>query len=831
MGSRNKNLCFVKKHIIPGIVITAALLVFAGISCSGGNGTKPSGETCDILIAGGGTGGVAAALQACDMADECGIKRIIITEETSWLGGQYTSQGVTASDDNGLVEQGRYYEAASELYFRFHETVRDLYRPKALETAEKTGRTGAGETAARKAEIEWIRGTKFSPGNAWDSRMSFLPEDGVRAIDAMLKPYLSSGLLTVMYNTVPVAVIKDGDRVTAVRVRDTKKGGETVIRASITLDATELGDLFPLSGTPYRVGIEASTDTNEPSLFDEKGNVLYPEPLPHCTQAFTYPFAVEWRPEGEDNRLPWENRPASYERNRYRFTMVDSDRWFLMTRWNDYARAKVWEKNRRTGSKDILPWIPSFWTYRRMLDARLLNPDIKADLFPRFIDGSWKTAFDPEKDPLYFIPNWQHNRPAAGDIIEVNWISNDYAGETIIDVTPEECAEVLQRARELSLGFMFWLWYEAPRDPGDPKLDPSKEENWSVDPVTGKNRGWANLKYRPDVMGTEDGLSMYPYIRESRRVKALYTVRQQELMGPRTGRAKLFHDTVGIGHYFLDIHRCDLHTDKKIDVQFKHVQFEDGSWGGENSTGRFQIPFGSLVPEKTDGLLAAAKNIGLSRIAASTYRLHPVEFQIGQAAGAAAALCLKWNCQPRDFWVEAPGATPGEAEQRLRQLQHELIRRHVPLFWNEDCGWDTGNFESVQWACLLEIMEPHGPRFEPDAPLSRAEAALALARMAPEPRKDGICTIRFTDVSFDNRSLIEALSFLEQKGALGWIGGSIFEPDMPISTEEFSSMLASVVPDIQAAAPGGQHDNISRGTAAQILYKVVARRFILSGIR
>jgi len=206
------------------------LLMILLMSCSGSESRKISSDTCDILIAGGGIGGVAAALQACSMADEHGITKIIITEETSWLGGQYTSQGVTASDDNSLVEQGRYHEASSELYYRFHEIIRDQYRAQALETALKTGRTGKGDTIARKAEIAWIKGAKFSPGNAWGSRMSFLPEDGVKAIDQMLAPYVQSGLLSIRYKEIPTEVIKEGNKVTAVTSHSMRPNSATCFR-------------------------------------------------------------------------------------------------------------------------------------------------------------------------------------------------------------------------------------------------------------------------------------------------------------------------------------------------------------------------------------------------------------------------------------------------------------------------------------------------------------------------------------------------------------------------------------------------------------------------
>ncbi len=75
--------------------IAAALLMLAAVVfvCGAGRSSGPTGQSCDILIVGGGTGGCAAALQACAMAGEWGVTRVVMTEETGWLGGQYTSQG------------------------------------------------------------------------------------------------------------------------------------------------------------------------------------------------------------------------------------------------------------------------------------------------------------------------------------------------------------------------------------------------------------------------------------------------------------------------------------------------------------------------------------------------------------------------------------------------------------------------------------------------------------------------------------------------------------------------------------------------------------------
>jgi NADPH-dependent 2,4-dienoyl-CoA reductase/sulfur reductase-like enzyme len=48
-------------------------------------------ESCEVLIAGGGTGGVAAALAAARAG-----RSVVLLEETDWIGGQMTAQGVSA---------------------------------------------------------------------------------------------------------------------------------------------------------------------------------------------------------------------------------------------------------------------------------------------------------------------------------------------------------------------------------------------------------------------------------------------------------------------------------------------------------------------------------------------------------------------------------------------------------------------------------------------------------------------------------------------------------------------------------------------------------------
>jgi len=80
---------------------------------------RNSAFSCDIAVIGGSLGGVAAALAACDAGAS-----VVLTEATDWLGGQATSQGVSALDEHRYIETF----GATRRYAAFREAIRDHYR-------------------------------------------------------------------------------------------------------------------------------------------------------------------------------------------------------------------------------------------------------------------------------------------------------------------------------------------------------------------------------------------------------------------------------------------------------------------------------------------------------------------------------------------------------------------------------------------------------------------------------------------------------------------------------------------------------------------------------
>jgi hypothetical protein len=122
-------------------------------------------------------------------------------------------------------------------------------------------------------------------------------------------------------------------------------------------------------------------------------------------------------------------------------------------------------------------------------------------------------------------------------------------------------------------------------------------------------------------------------VRESRRIRAEFTVLEQHIgVDARAGieGAEPFLDSVGVGSY-----RVDLHPTTRL-----RTYVDISSWP-------FQIPLGALIPIRIENLLPAAKNIGTTHITNGCYRLHPVEWNVGEAAGAFAAYCLIHGLAPR----------------------------------------------------------------------------------------------------------------------------------------------------------------------------------------
>lgn len=511
----------------------------------------------DLVILGGSTGGTAAALAAASSG-----KTVIMTEETSWIGGQLTNQAVPP-DEHPWIEQF----GCTRSYRKFREGVRQYYRDHFPMTAK-----------ARSNPY-------LNPGNGIVSRLCHEPRAALAVLYQMLAPYIHSGKLTILYKYRADQAEVSGDRVDSVMVRHLETHEKIVLQAPFFIDATELGDLLPLAGIEYVTGAESKSQTGEPHAVDG-------DAAPQDIQSFTYCFAVDYM-ENEEHII---DKPATYDF------------------WRQYK--------------------PDFWP-DKLLSLTGVKPSTNEPVEYEIFPGHGKFSLFQYRqilDPVYFDCSLSL-RPVS----LVNWPQNDYWLGSIIDVPEEEVTRHLHQAKQLSLSLLYWLQTEAPRPDG--------------------KQGYPGLRLRPDVVGTEDGLAMYPYIREARRIQAEFTVLEQHVATASRpdSTAEVFHDSVGVGCYRIDLHPSTGNR-PYIDI----------------SSLPFQIPLGSLIPKRVKNVLAASKNIGVTHITNGCYRLHPVEWNIGEAAGYCASYCLDHNVLPTDV---------RNHHETLSNFQQKLISQGLELQW------------------------------------------------------------------------------------------------------------------------------------------------------
>ena len=522
----------------------------------------------DIVIIGGGMGGCATALAAC----RNGLK-VIMTEETKWIGGQVSQQGVPPDEHQWIETQG-----ASLNYRIYRNRIRDYYRNNYPLTEDAKSKTN------------------LNPGDGSVSKICHEPIVSVQVLIGMLMPYISCGKLVILLNTKAKKAETIGNNVIAITVENLILNRKIVLTGSYFVDATELGDLLPLTKTEYISGAEAKADTKELHALEKAD--------PTNNQAFTICYAMDYVP-GANLVI---DKPKDYE---------------------------FW--------KSYIPTLTPAWAPGHLLSLNYSAPNeptVKAT-----------AHFDPERETKGFnlwkyrkIINRKNFIPGTyqSDITVVNWPQNDYMLGNIIDVSEEEFNRHVNAAKQLSLSLFYWLQTEVPREDG--------------------KQGWPGLRLRSDLMGSEDGMALYPYIRESRRIKAMFTILEEHVgkenrkLVSGDDKACQFPDSVGIGYYHLDLHPS-CRNNNYIDVDSLP----------------FQIPLGALIPQRVNNLLPACKDIGTTHMTNGCYRLHPVEWGIGEAVGYLVAFAKMKKVLPRTIY---------ENRNLTVEFQNFIQKQGIEIRWN-----------------------------------------------------------------------------------------------------------------------------------------------------
>lgn len=268
---------------------------------------------------------------------------------------------------------------------------------------------------------------------------------------------------------------------------------------------------------------------------------------------------------------------------------------------------------------------------------------------------------NPLNDPAYdkgqaFWSDWMmlsYGRLPGGKMM-INWpiAGNDYYAN-IIDMSREQRDSVIQKARLHALGFLYFIQSEL---------------------------GYKNLGLATDEYPSGDGIAMIPYHRESRRIEGEHLFTLEEARERYISNA--YRTGIAVGDYPVDHHH------------FAHPEWSKLPKMIFAPIPSFTLPAGTLVPLEVEDLIVAEKSISVTNLINGSTRLQPVVVEIGQAAGALAALSLRNDCKIREVGV--------------RTLQNALLESGAYLQpWLDLKPGDEG-FKSLQKIGCTGILRGEG---------------------------------------------------------------------------------------------------------------------------
>ncbi len=514
-------------------IAAALLLVFTAVA------RARALERYDVVVAGGGMGGMGAAIQAARLGAS-----VLVVEPTGCLGGQAIAAGVSTMDDMSTYKSGVYLEFVQRLDARYKAMG------KSISTCY------------------------------WDNRtVAFEPFVGQEILAEMAAECSPSPV--ILYHARVSAVIKDGETVTGVTLKIPE--GERSVECGALIDATEYGDVLPLAGAAYRSGNEVSPNITGKSMI----------------QDITWTAVIRRYPGGVPDHLRPKNPLPGWEQAR------DNYRKYVTKDGFDFQNVYP----------VTLPFnFVSHNGYRGLPDS----------FIPGFYDGSQANWHKISKTSV----NMGNDYPGAYKWKERYGLPAAYLED------PALRARVERDALIKTLHFVYYMQREL-------------GEDWSVDEAEYGELPGAARDLPDEWKEVARHLPPAPYVRESRRVVGDFTLtarmlRDNSLSWRDGNKSREFSDAIAVGGYIVDLHHSATDADLESELGEKAASVK-----ACEPRGPFQVPLRALVPERVDGLVAAEKNLSMSRLASGAMRLQPICMMTGQAAGALAALSVKYGLAPR----------------------------------------------------------------------------------------------------------------------------------------------------------------------------------------
>ena len=268
----------------------------------------------------------------------------------------------------------------------------------------------------------------------------------------------------------------------------------------------------------------------------------------------------------------------------------------------------------------------------------------------------------------------------------INWpiYGNDWYAN-VIDASPEEREVAYDDARNFTLCFVYFIQTQL---------------------------GMKNLGLADDVFPTEDRLPFFPYHRESRRIRGEAFLTMDAVAKPYEFEKPYYRTGIAVGDYPVDHHH------------FRHPQWRSLPDLHFYPVPSFNVPLGVMIPEGHEGLIVAEKSVSVSNLINGATRLQPVVMQLGQAAGALAAL--------------AASGDRGIREVGVREVQSVLLDAGSYLMPYLDLPKEHMHFKALQRIGATGILRGEGRNVGwENQTWFRAEDPLLAQEIYPEGFYDG----------------------------------------------------------------------------------------------
>lgn len=594
------------------------------------------------------------------------------------------------------------------------------------------------------------------PGNAFCASETIEAAAAARIFEELVQPY--AGQIQIFRHYQPVSVGAAQGRVRSVTFESTRRPQERLtVRARLTIDGSDWGDVIRLSGAAFAAGLDLK------SRFGEENAPLGPLAGEALNEMNPITYCIVLQEAGRDSTIP---KPPHYDERRYYGTTGLTRKEFDQVGWPKGVYRSTGPAFVDTDHPEgIYGGLSNPYTHRRLVDR--YHNGLRAGTEKTFLN--W-----PVQDyPIFNYP--QH----VVDALEAT--EPGASKKNIVWMTPAQRRIVFEDAKNHALGMLYHLQTTVHEKSGD------------------YPQSFRYMKLSEEF-GTPDRLPWKPYVREGLRLEALYMMREQDIKhvsdgsyaGPRWA-ARMVPDNICGFQFNIDFHptrRVFLSGDRR--GPWINRQTENRNWSTHTDCAGFALR--SLVPVEIDGLLGAAKNLGYSSIVSSALRLHGQLMHIGQAAGAAAAVCLREGIQPRQLAASL---------KRVRELQQVLVApRHPGLglaLWPYfDARPDDRFFESANQLAVRQILpgDPASQDFVPWRQVTRRELARAVARatvsvnLKPERR---YAYDRQKPAFSDVQGMDPDFPYIQSLAAWGaWKLGGAFLPEKVATWAELHALLKAL---------------------------------------